>query len=102
MVLLRLADRQGVLRGPGISRFQQWALAYLIVDERKDTSDHLYDLKEFLWALMKPDEYRQRIRPASVDLSDGEEYMGPGDFAEIEKFIAELDKPKKITGKELR
>lgn len=51
---------------------------------------------------MKPDEYRQRIRPASVDLSDGEEYMGPGDFAEIEKFIAELDKPKKITGKELR
>jgi hypothetical protein len=61
----------------------------------------MYDLQEFFWALLKPETFREKMRGGS-ELADGESFMGPEEFEEIERFIAELDKPKTITGAELR
>jgi hypothetical protein len=95
MVLLRLADRQGLFKGPAISRFQQWALAYLIVEERKEQSDSIYDQQEFMFSLIQPELYREKIRSRPEhDLSDGEMNITPDDFSMVEKWLKELDKPK--------
>ena len=95
MVLLRLADRQGLFKGPSISRFQQWALAYLIVEERKEQSDSIYDQQEFMFSLIQPDLYREKIRSRpEQDLADGEMNITPDDFSMVEKWLKELDKPK--------
>jgi len=95
MVLLRLADRQGLFKGPAISRFQQWALAYLIVEERKEQSDSIYDQQEFMFSLIQPDLYREKIRSRPEnDLGEGEMNITPDDFSMVEKWLKELDKPK--------
>jgi hypothetical protein len=95
MVLLRLADRQGLFKGPAISRFQQWALAYLIVEERKEQSDSVYDQQEFMFSLIQPELYREKIRSRPErDLADGEMNITPDDFSMVEKWLRELDKPK--------
>jgi len=95
MVLLRLADRQGLFKGPAISRFQQWALAYLIVEERKEQSDSIYDQQEFMFSLIQPELYREKIRSRPEnDLSEGEMNITPDDFSMVEKWLKELDKPK--------
>lgn len=95
MVLLRLADRQGLFKGPAISRFQQWALAYLIVEERKEQSDSIYDQQEFMFSLIQPELYREKIRSRPEhDLADGEMNITPDDFSMVEKWLKELDKPK--------
>jgi len=98
MVLLRLADRQGLFKGPAISRFQQWALAYLIVQERKEHYDSTYDNQEFMFSLIQPELYQEKVssRP-DHDLADGEMNITPDDFAMVEKWLAELDKPKQTS-----
>jgi hypothetical protein len=95
MVLLRLADRQGLFKGPAISRFQQWALAYLIVQERKEHSDSIYDQQEFMFSLIQPEIYQEKIssRPGH-DLEEGELHITPDDFAMVDQWLKELDKPK--------
>jgi len=98
MVLLRLADRQGLFTGPAISRFQQWALAYLIVQERKEQYDNAYDNQEFMFSLIQPELYQEKVRSRpDHDLADGEMNITPDDFAMVEKWLAELDKPKQTS-----
>jgi len=98
MVLLRLADRQGLFKGPAISRFQQWALAYLIVQERKEQFDSTYENQEFMFSLLQPELYQERIssRP-NHDLAEGEMNITPDDFAMVDKWIKELDKTKQAS-----
>ena len=98
MVLLRLADRQGLFKGPAISRFQQWALAYLIVQERKENFDSNYDNQEFMFSLIQPELYQEKIRSRpDHDLVEGEMNITPDDFAMVEKWLADLDNPKQTS-----
>lgn len=98
MVLLRLADRQGLFRGAAISRFQQWALAYLIVEERKEHWDDIYDQQEFMFSLLQPELYQEKLSAQGPDhdLDDDEMNITPDDFAMVDQWLKELDKPKQI------
>lgn len=96
-MLLRLADRQGILRGPNLSRFQQWALAYLIVEDRKEHFDELYDFQEFLFSLINPKKYQEVMASHVDDLGEGELHITPDDFDTVDQWLRDLDKPKTTT-----
>jgi hypothetical protein len=97
LFLIRLADRQGVLRGPKLSQFQRWCLGYLIAEERSERFNEVFELEKFFWAIIDRPGYEAAFVRTDDDLGAGESHISPEDFADIDQWLRTLDRPRTIS-----
>lgn len=101
-MIVRLAEKQGLLNQKKLTVFQQFALTYFILmDRRQKISDEEDFLKQFA-AVMDPVRFRQVYMDQPDQEQLFEEVPGhevePDDFEDIDRWLSQLDETRTARG----
>ena len=97
-MVVRLAEKQGLLSQRKLTSFQMFALTYFVVMDRRQKRLDEQSFIQQLTAVMDPVRFRQVYLHEQDHFDPFEEVPGyeiqPEDFEDIDKYLASLDKTR--------
>lgn len=97
-MIVRLAEKQGLLSQRKITPFQFFALTYSLALERRQKLKNDEEFVQHLTAVMDPIRFRQVYLEDTIPNADFEEIPGfevnPDDFSDIDNYLNSLDKTR--------
>lgn len=100
--MIRLAERQGLLRGLNINFLQQWALAWLIIEEKNEKARLRDSDQEYMLWLKNPLLWKEIYgNDAMPDDEKNVATIYSDELGALDKFLHGLDKKKTVKNKDL-
>lgn len=97
-MVVRLAEKQGLLSQRKITPFQHFALTYSLALERRQKLRDDEEFVQHLTAVMDPIRFRQVYLENTIPHESFEEIPGfevePDDFSDIDRYLSSLDKTR--------
>jgi hypothetical protein len=99
--MIRLADRQGILKRPSLGKIQQWALMWLVVEEERLRIEEKDTDAQFQLWVIDPDRWKKVYHQIDDEDQAHAVEVFPDELAKLDHYLKTLNDPREVQNKDL-